>query len=407
METPEINEVTVFAFGDSRDISLWSNVPYMFTTTLASKGIRINRVDISPSYTLEQAWKSTLGRFHNWMNRDTTYDYFRSLTNFLHTRHRIRKAVERNKSSDLFIFLTFSFSSIGLTHKPSAQLCDWTYEHFIRYHKEKQPDIFERWSIGREESQISGSDFVFALFPKATEQLKSKYTEPEIHYVGNVFSSLVAPLPADEAIKGKKESCDIIFIGGSHYKQGADLLISAYSRLRKKIPSARIHIIGMAKEQFEFLPEGVVCHGYLDKGIAEQRDRYYELLSRARLLVNTTPKWGAFSGTVEAMYHYTPVIVHPYEEFEATFGETLNFGSYHEENSGVPLENEIESLILDPDYDEMCRNAHLRTKSFSWDRFVDDFLRIVDRSGGKETRTPDLRRGCIEVLEEREALSSI
>lgn len=41
-----IREVTVFSPGDSRSLTCWSNVPCLFTKSLESKGIKVNRVNI-------------------------------------------------------------------------------------------------------------------------------------------------------------------------------------------------------------------------------------------------------------------------------------------------------------------------------------------------------------------------
>lgn len=42
-----IKEVIFFAYGDSADISTWSNVPYLFSNALERKGVRVNRVDLT------------------------------------------------------------------------------------------------------------------------------------------------------------------------------------------------------------------------------------------------------------------------------------------------------------------------------------------------------------------------
>jgi hypothetical protein len=46
----KIKEITVFTIGDSKKMSTWSNVPFFFTETLISKGVKVNRVDIGQSF---------------------------------------------------------------------------------------------------------------------------------------------------------------------------------------------------------------------------------------------------------------------------------------------------------------------------------------------------------------------
>ena len=53
----------------------------------------------------------------------------------------------------------------------------------------------------------------------------------------------------------------------------------------------------------------------------------YEPFKKAKVFINTTPKWAAFSASIEAMYFYIPVVVTPYDEFTKTFGEHIEFGA--------------------------------------------------------------------------------
>ena len=55
---------------------------------------------------------------------------------------------------------------------------------------------------------------------------------------------------------------------------------------------------------------------------------YYDLLNQADLLINASSLWAGFSATVEAMYRRTAVLTAPYSEFQALFGEAINFGAY-------------------------------------------------------------------------------
>ena len=187
-----IREVTVFTNGDSTNISTWSNVPFFLTENLISRGIKVNRVDLSPSPVLNKLYSKTWERIIRKIYKNTTYTYFRSLVHFLHTRIRIKKAVKTYTNSQLNIFLTFSFSSTGLTKTPAIQFCDWPYEHYINYRENHKPDLFERRCIRRENSQIEGSHLIFPLFPGVTEYMKERYKNKNIFHLGNVINSLHA-----------------------------------------------------------------------------------------------------------------------------------------------------------------------------------------------------------------------
>src|SRR3569833_1299656 len=62
MRMKPLRELTVFSHGDSTLLSTWSNVPYFFTRTIESKGIKVNRVNINPPYALEELYDRTVWR---------------------------------------------------------------------------------------------------------------------------------------------------------------------------------------------------------------------------------------------------------------------------------------------------------------------------------------------------------
>ena len=105
-------EITVYSFGDSRKASTWSNVPYLFCGTLEEKGIKVNRVNISPAKTLNK-----------WFNRLSFLIFVRILhlkacpifaRTWLHRfiiYRRLKKAVEAYPNTDLN---NFQYYKLGL-----------------------------------------------------------------------------------------------------------------------------------------------------------------------------------------------------------------------------------------------------------------------------------------------------
>jgi glycosyltransferase involved in cell wall biosynthesis len=373
----KVKEVIVFTNGDSSEIATWSNVPFFFTQTLESKGIKVNRVNIAPSPVLRTIFNKACHPIVKLLYKNTSYDYFRSLIHFKDVRARIKKAVERYSRADAHIFLTFSFSSAGLTSKPVIQFCDWTYDHYFNYFLKRQPDPLEIRSVRREDGQLNGADLIIPLFPGVTEYMKKRYTGEKVFYLGNVINSLFEVSDQEiETLKGS--SNDLLFIGSQKYMEGARSLIAAFSNLKKEIPDLRLNIIGMKTTDFDSLPDGVFCHGYLDKGKEDQRNLYYSILKRSKVFINTTPKWGAFSATIEAMYFSIPVIVTPYDEFLETFGREINFGAFCENNIPSGIEEKIRFILGHPAYKTLSRNAHLAVKSFTWDAYIDKLLSKIE-----------------------------
>ena len=368
-----INEVIVFTNGDSRKISTWSNVPFFFTETLISKEIVVNRVNISPNPLLQKFYNITFLKIAKLFFRNTTFGYFRSYIHFKIVRNKIKKAIKQYPNAEALIFLTFSFSATGLTTKPIIQFGDWTYGHYFKHLAKRQPDILEKQSIKREDAQVNGSDLILALFPKVAEYMKSRYSNKNIYYLGNVInSSLSASM--HELLEIKKQSQNIIFIGSIKYLKGVRSLISAFDILKSKYPSLSLHIIGINKSHLKNLAKDIHCYGYLDKGKDSERELYYQLLNEAKLFVNPTPGWGAFSASVEAMYFYTPVVVAPYDEFVETFGKEMKAGVYCRDDSKSSLAEAIEQIIDDKHYEQICINSHNAVKDFTWDSYIDKVI---------------------------------
>lgn len=372
----KLQEVNVFTNGDSSQISTWSNVPFFLTETLLAKGIKVNRIDISPTLKLQSIFYKIFYRILSNINKKTSYTYLRSLIHFKDTRNKIAAAIKRYPNADADIFVTFSFSSGGLNNKPVVQFCDWTYSYDLEHFLNRTPDFFERQAIKREDSQIINSDLIFALFPSITEYMKSRYPNKNVFYLGNVINSLYK-VSADD-INAKSNSNSLLFVGSIKYIAGANALIAAFEALKPIYPALTLDIVGIKTSDFTDLPTGVTCHGYLDKGNNEDRELYYNIFRNARIFINTTPKWGAFSASIEAMYFYTPVIVTPYSEFLKTFGQDIDFGYYCEDNDVMLIKNKILDIMQNNSYKQLCINANNAVQHFTWDSYVDKMVEKIE-----------------------------
>lgn len=372
----KLREVTVYANGDSSKLSTWSNIPYFFTETLIGKGIKVNRVDLSPA-PIPDFIARIIRRLFRILYKDAVPSYFRSYPHYLESRCRIRRAIKTHPDSQAEFFLTFSFSAAGLTRRPVIQFCDWTYSYYLKHFERRAASIFEAGCVRREDRQIESSDLIIPLFPVSAKSMQHRYHNGEIHYLGNVINTFY-DAPQARIVEEKLRAKHVVFIGTKKYIDGARSLIDAFSLLKPRHPDFILDIVGMEARDFGELPEGVQCYGYLDKGVERDRKLYYSLLEQARIFVNTTPKWGAFSATLEAMYFYTPVVVAPYAEFVETFGEDISFGGYCEKDSPETLCARIEAILDHPSYPDMCMHAHEAVKDFTWDRFIEQLLDLLN-----------------------------
>lgn len=176
-----------------------------------------------------------------------------------------------------------------------------------------------------------------------------------------------------DAIIDKRISSPIIlFIGDTRYTSAALELIDSFKELQHKYSNLRLHIIGMTNEQLSINTEqmNIICHGYLHKDREEERDVYYNLLMQAKVFVNPAAQWGGYSSTIEAMYYGCPVIVSPYDDFVAEFGNDIDFGIYHK-NKGT-LYSEMDAILSlnNNEYKKMSASAANRVKEYTWDNYV-------------------------------------
>jgi hypothetical protein len=322
------------------------------------------------------------------------FPYLRTTRLFKYFAERkIRKAILQNPHADLCLFMGYGFYN-KWNNIPSLLFSDWTTEMDIQ--KKRKPNFLEKRIIQQEEEAINNAQYVISLFPVCCEEMKKRYPKANIHFLGgNVINDLSGirlkvkgerledisrDIYVEDLIEKKAKSKKLLFIGRkTTYLEAAKKLIEAYKLLKQEevYKDYSLDIVGCAESDFDSLPEGVTCYGFLNKSDERDRKTYYDLLLGAKVLVNANPKWGAFSSTVEAMYYYTPVIVSPYQDFVENFGEKIDFGVYSQEFRAENLANDIKTVINSENYTEMCNFAHENVKSYTWENYVELVAELI------------------------------
>ncbi len=401
-----MKEICFFTNGDANDANVWSNVPYCFSHALENKGITVHRIDYSMNSAFVKFYDLVLRRVLDIFTfRKLRFPYLRITRLFkFFAERKIKKAILKFPQADLCLFMGYGFYN-KWNKVPSLLFSDWTTEMDVR--KKRKPNFLEKRIIQQEEEAINHAQYVVSLFPVCCEEMKRKYPKANIHLLGgNVINDLSGlrlrethPNPpclgrenltteeqgkqqisssskdiyVDTLLETKEKSKKLLFIGRkTTYLDAAKKLIEAYKLLKEEetYKDYELHIVGCAASDFDSLPEGVTCYGFLNKSKERDRKTYYDLLLGAKVLVNANPKWGAFSSTVEAMYYYTPVIVSPYQDFVKNFGEKIDFGVYNQDFTAESIANDIKSVINSENYTEMCNFAHENVKTYTWENYV-------------------------------------
>ncbi len=393
-----MREIIFFTNGDANNANVWSNVPYCFSRALENKGIIVHRVDFSMNPTFVKFYDLLLRRVLDAFTlRKLRFPYLRITRIFkFFAERKIKKAIQQTPQADLCLFMGYGFYN-KWNKIPSLLFSDWTTEMDIR--KKRKPNFLEKRIIKQEEEAIDNAEYVLSLFPVCCEEMKKKYPQANIRFLGgNVINDLLNKslisrsriqvsnentdntIIVEDLIETKSKSKKLLFIGRkTTYLEAAKKLIEAYKLLKEKeqYRDLELDIVGCATSDFDSLPEGVTCYGFLNKSEEMDRKTYYDLVLGAKVLVNTNPKWGAFSSTVEAMYYYTPVIVSPYQDFVKNFGEKIDFGVYNQDFTAESLANDIISVINSNNYIEMCNFAHENVKSYTWEKYVKQLCCLV------------------------------
>ena len=382
-----MREVIFFTNGDANDANVWSNVPYCFSRALENKGVNVHRIDYSMPSSFVKFYNLGLRRALDGLTlKKLRFPYLRTTRLFkFFAERKIKKAIQQYPQADLCLFMGYGFYN-KWNNVPSLLFSDWTTEMDIL--KKRKPNFLEKRIILQEEEAINHAKYVVSLFPVCCEEMKKKYPKANIHFLGgNVINDLSGlrlkrkdqcvhsskEIIVEDLVETKEKSKKLLFIGRkTTYLEAAKKLIEAYKLLKEEeqYRNLELDIVGCAASDFDSLPEGVTCYGFLNKSEEKDRKTYYDLLLGAKVLVNANPKWGAFSSTVEAMYYYTPVIVSPYQDFVKNFGEKIDFGVYNQEFTAESIAKDIKSVINSDYYTEMCNFAHENVKTYTWENYV-------------------------------------
>lgn len=382
METvKQVKNILILTEGDANKLATWSNVPYFLSTTLEKKGYNVARVDFSVWSLLKKIWNHTVSPLLDLFYPTHAYQFERTGFYNWFAERKIGNAIKNAKDVDLIIIISFSYYN-KWNKVPTIAFCDWSYDYLIRVRNQREPYFFERKYIKRQTWAFKKNFLVISLFKNAADYIKKQISTANVRFLGdNVINMLKCPSSDyNSTINRKKDSVSILFIGAKHYLKGAQLLVDSFVEIKKVYPEAKLHIVGIKKENLNNLTDYIYCYGYLHKDDSKEANTYYELMQKATVFVNPTQKWAGYSSMVEAMYFYTPIVVSPYEEFVNEFGKQINFGVYNKNFSKESLAQSILDVLNAINYVELCINAHNRVKDYTWDNYVEKLLDSVGLS---------------------------
>jgi len=360
----------------SKNYKSWSNIPYLLHKNLEKKGYIVKNFvmwELEPLKTLFNLPVRVLNKF--W-NLGTTYFYVRTPVHYFFTYAYSRCIGLISAKLDVMLVQGFSYP---LHNGKNRQIIvgDWPSEYLFEKFLKRKPSRLERNSINRENAVIERADAIITLFPNVREYMLQKYKNQNIYYFGNVVNvDDKVVLPADIRER-KKTSRRFIFVGQSFYLRGALQLIEAARNIRAQGYDCEVDIIGIDSSLIGAKYNWLKVYGYLDKQNPRDKQLYYELMSNARMFVNTTPGWSGFQALLEAMYFYNPILVRPNESLNSFFPDLTSVAHILKEG-----ETNLESLLVECltdniRYQKMSDAARSAVKLLTWDNFTSGLIGLL------------------------------
>ena len=361
----------------SRRYKSWSNIPYLLHKNLEKRGYDVENYVMRELEPLKTAFNLPIRLMNKILKCQTTYYYVRTPVHFCIANLYSHWIALISKRQDVMIVQGFSYP---INNRKNRQVIigDWPSEYLFEKFLKRPPSRLERRSIDRENAVIEAADAVVTLFPSVRDYMLTKYNNKKIFCFGNVVNADEDVEPPADTRELKVASKRFLFVGQAFYLQGALELIAAAAVIRQKGYECEVDIVGIDPKFLRFKYEWLRVHGYLDKERPKDKRQYYELLTSARVFVNTTTGWSGFQALLEAMYFSTPVIVRPNEILRGYFSDLTSVAHVLEEG-GPRLEALlIESLTNTVKYGMMSEAARSAVESLTWDNFTSKLIGLLE-----------------------------
>lgn len=375
-------KILFVCYGDSSSPRAWSNVPFLFSENLMNKGFEILRLDISPNEKYEALWNKYPGRILSRFFRNQQYSFIKTPFSRRIAYQKIEKVINSNPDLYFIIFLSFDFYN-KFNKIPTLILHDWSYDMIILDRQKRKPYFFEKWFITYQHEAFNKSELVISLFKDAQKIISKRHGKQVYHLGSNVVNDInPGKATAQEILERKNKSWELLLIGSTKYLLGARKLIQAFRILQKEFPDLVLNFINLPKDRLllEKTDRNIRCHDYLDKGVPAENTQYYDLLTNAKILVNPSEIWAAYSSTIECMFYYTPIIIKPYDAFVLDYGRKNDFGIYLQDTEVPTIVESIRSILLmdEEAYTALCKRAHDLVKDQTWENYTKKVIELMD-----------------------------
>lgn len=353
----------------------WSNIPYLLKCHLEAEGYCVKNIILQEFEPIKFLFNFYIRAINLFKSDKTTFFYNRTyLHYFFSYLYSFYIKINANKD-DVIIIQGYTHPPIIFKNK-TILLGDWPYNYIFKHFLKRNPSAFERRAIHREDREIERANIVITLFPAIYNFMITNYHNKNIHFLGNFVNVDFSFDPLDTSFK--KLSNRILFIGRSQYKEGALELVGAINQLRLLGYEIFLDIVGITEIEMPVNYHWITFYGYLDKGVPEQKNKFYKLLKNARVVANISRDWNGFQALLEGMYFSNPVLIKNNENINKFF-DKLEDIAYIVDDNPDSLCNSIKEIFVDESlYVSKAVNARKSSELHTWDVFVKKILKLIN-----------------------------
>lgn len=375
-------EINLFSFGDSADISTWSNLPYFFSKALLARGVRLNRIDLYPTKNqVYRKYRAFIGRCAGMASRlgiNLNVEPYRDPVSIALINRKIKREIRRHPHADANAFLTFSFSSYRWSRTPAVHYCDENYAHYLK-DTGRLANWKDRYLIARENNILANAFWIFTTGQECAEFIRRQHPSKRVQRLpSGINLDDIITNRADQILAEKRRNKSILFIGMGKWKRGIDLLIEAFTRFNHQNGETyTLHIVGTPVETAKEAGPNIRSYGYLNKHNPRQFATYLHLLKTARLFVMPMRE-GPLPGVIkEAGFMFTPVIITDIWNVSDIIQHGVN-GILVARPSAADFADRMQDLVDDDGiWEQLARNAHRMAQRFSWDNGAQVFCETL------------------------------
>jgi len=373
-----LTEITLFTRGDATRVSTWSGLPHGCASALEARGVTVHRIDTTPGKRTQRLLRG-LDRLRRHVKFDD--DRLRQVVASRGERRIVAHACREFPRSQCNLFLTYSFSSRGVSELPAVLYCDQSFAELLEGEGRVNLSQGERLRLAEEESALRGADLLLSTSSHCIAFLASHYLLHNISgapvYGMNLTGLEGTPNPPFVA---KLDSRAIVFVGSAIGNRGLDLLLEAFRRFDSSTDEKyTLHVVGFEEGAVPGDWPNTEWHGRLDKDVPDQAQRYWGLLKQARMFVIPSRKGPLPGAILEAQYLGTPVITTSVGGAEqlVQHGET---GLMLESATAESVYDGMRRLVTDPDlWRRLALNGHEHALRWTWERAGVVLLRELER----------------------------